>query len=162
MGMQFNTTQIDDPGEPGRIIDHDFLGGPARRERQRDGSQPGRPLGWRAFLIKGFCLGAVDETLENNWTISDSGERAWRNGQIIAHKIEFRDARLRREVQFVGMCYLNITSLDRQYLAGCFFRHQTSLSKESRSVSLPDERRPYSLAERRACILSVRDVTLPL
>jgi len=32
MRVQFDATQIDDPGEPGRIIDDDFLRGSARRE----------------------------------------------------------------------------------------------------------------------------------
>ena len=32
MRMQFDATEIDDPGEPGRIIDDDLLRGSARRE----------------------------------------------------------------------------------------------------------------------------------
>ncbi len=91
MRMQLDAAQVDDPGQPGRIIDDDFFRGAARRERQRDGSQPGGPLGGRALLIKRLALGAIDEALENDRTIPDSGQRARRDGQVVADKIEFRD-----------------------------------------------------------------------
>ena len=123
MGVQFDATQIDHPGEAGRVIDDDLLRGSARRERQGDGSQPGWPLGGCSLLIKGLCLGPVDETLENNRTIPDSGERARRNRQIVAYEVELRDTRLRREVQLAGMRYLDFASLDREHLAGVFFCH---------------------------------------
>ena len=95
MGVQFDATQIDDPGKPSRVIDDDLFRSSARREREGNCSQPWRPLSGRTLLIKRLTLGAVDETLQNNRTILDSGERARRNGQIVAHKIEFRDSRLR-------------------------------------------------------------------
>ena len=91
MRVQFDAAEIDDPGEPGRIIDDDLLRGSARGKRQCDGSQPGRPLGRRALLIKGLALGPVDETLENDRTIPNSGERARRNRQVVAYQVELRN-----------------------------------------------------------------------
>ena len=35
-------------------------------------------------------LGAVHEPFENDGTVPDSGERARRNRQVVAHQIEFR------------------------------------------------------------------------
>ncbi len=92
--MQLDAAQVDDPGEPGRIIDHDLFRGAARRERQRYRSQPRRPLGGRALLIKGLAFGAVDEALEHHRTIPDSGQSARRDRQIIADDVELRELRL--------------------------------------------------------------------
>ena len=55
MRVQFDAAEVDYPRESGRVIDDDLLRGSARRERQGDGSQPGRPLGRRSLLIKGLC-----------------------------------------------------------------------------------------------------------
>jgi hypothetical protein len=87
--VEFDATQIDYPGEPSRVIHHDLFRRSARRERQRDGSQPRRPHVRRTLLVKRLPFSAVDEPLQNNWTIPDSGHRAWRNLQVIAHEIEF-------------------------------------------------------------------------
>jgi hypothetical protein len=51
----------------------------------------GRPL-----LIKSFCLGTVDEALENNRTVFNSRERARCKGKIITNEIEICDSRLRK------------------------------------------------------------------
>ena len=70
--MQFDAAQIDDPRKSGGIVDHDFFRGSARWKRQRDGSQPIGPLGRRALLIESLAFRAVDESFEDDRTISDS------------------------------------------------------------------------------------------
>ena len=101
MRMQLDASQIDDPCQPRGIIDDDFFRSAARRERERDRSQPRGALRWRALLIKRLAFGAVDESLEDERTIADSGERARRDRQVVADEIEFRELGLLREVQLV-------------------------------------------------------------
>src|SRR5438067_507250 len=94
MRMQFDTTEIDYPGKPRRIIDNDFFSGAAGRERKGNSAQPGGALLRRALLVKRWSFSPVHESFEDNWTIANSSQRARRNRQIVANQIEFRDARL--------------------------------------------------------------------
>jgi len=94
MRVQFDAAKIHNPGKPGCIIDDNFFGGSAGRERQSDRTQPGRPVLWRALLIKRLRLGAVDETLENNWPVANSSERTRRDGEIVLNKFKLGDFRL--------------------------------------------------------------------
>ena len=112
VGMKFDAAEIHDPGEAGRIIDYNLFRGPARRERERDRSQPGRALRRGTLLIKGFSLSAVDETFENNWTVLDSGERTRRDGKIVADEIELGNSCL-REIELIGMRDADFTPLNR-------------------------------------------------
>ena len=95
MWMQFDAAQICDPGKPSRVVNDNLFRSSARRERQRNRSQPGGELGRRALLIKGPRLCAPYETLENHRTILDAGEGTRRNRQIVAYEIEFGDLYLR-------------------------------------------------------------------
>ena len=110
--MKFDAAEIHDPTEAGRIIDYDLFRGPARREGQRDRSQPGRTLRRGTLLIKGFSLSAVDETFENNWTVLDSGERTRRDGKVLADEIEFGNSRV-REIKLIGMRDADFTPVNR-------------------------------------------------
>src|SRR5215471_4603398 len=92
--MQLDAAEVDDPGEAGRIVDDDLFGGPAGREREHDGAQPGRPFRGRALLVEGFAFGAVHETFEDDGTVLNAGQRAGRDGQIVANQVEFGDLRL--------------------------------------------------------------------
>jgi hypothetical protein len=87
--MQLDASEVDDPCEPRRVIDYDFFSLTARRERQRNGSQPLGTLFGRALLIKRFGFGAVDKALENKRTIPNSGKSARRDRQVVTHQIEF-------------------------------------------------------------------------
>jgi hypothetical protein len=93
--VEFDTTQIYDPRKPGCVVDHDFFCRSSRRKRQDNGSQPRWPLRGRALLVKRTLLGTVHETLQNNRTVPDSSEGSWRNREIVAHEIQFRDSCLR-------------------------------------------------------------------
>src|SRR6266404_1067005 len=144
--MQFDTTQVYDPGEPSGLIDDHLLRFAARREGQRNRSQPGGPLFGCAFLIKRLGFGAVDEALENNRTIPDSSKSARRNRQIVAYEIEFRELRLFREIRLVRMGHRDFASLDRQNLRGDFLLHKKQANIPSLNLSL----------------LSCRDKPLPI
>jgi len=86
MRVQFDAAKVHNPDKPGCIIDDNFFGRSAGRERQSDRTQPGWPLLWRPLLIKRLRLGAVDETLENNWPVANSSERARCHGEIVLNK----------------------------------------------------------------------------
>ncbi len=90
---------------------------PEGNERVTVRSHAGR-LGGCALLIERLAFGAVDEALENQRTIPDSGESARRDRQVVAHEIEFRELRLPGKVRLVRVGYTNLASLDRQDL-GC-------------------------------------------
>jgi hypothetical protein len=75
-------------------------------------------LGGLPFLIERLAFGTVDEAFENERTILDASESARRDRQIVAHEIEFRELRLLRKIQLLGMGHLDLAPLDRQDL-GC-------------------------------------------
>ena len=74
--VQFDATQVHDPGEPRRIVDDDLFGRASRRERQRHGPQPGRTFVGRPLLVEGLALGPVHEALEDDRTVAHPGEGA--------------------------------------------------------------------------------------
>src|ERR1700744_1127336 len=90
MRMQFDATQIDDPGKASRIVYHDFFRSPARRERERDGPQPCGTLGGSSLLIESFALRAVYESFEDDRAIFNSRESARGDGQVIPNEVELR------------------------------------------------------------------------
>ena len=64
--MQLDAAEVDDPGEPRRVVDHDLLGRAPGRKRERHRAQPVGPLLRRALLVERLALGAVDEALEHD------------------------------------------------------------------------------------------------
>src|SRR5579872_2144874 len=127
MRVQFDAAQVNDPGKSGSVIDHYFFGSSAGRERQRDRTQPGRALFWRALLIKRLPFGAVDETLQHHRPILNPSQRTQSDGEIILNKFELSDSYLRREIQFLRVRDLDFLPADRQNFAGRFFCHKTRL-----------------------------------
>jgi hypothetical protein len=79
MGMQLDATKIDDPRKPRRVIDNDFFRSASGRERECYRSQPRGALRWCALLIERLTFGAIDVSLEDKRTVSDSDEHARRD-----------------------------------------------------------------------------------
>ena len=98
------------------------------------------PLRGRALLIKRLALGAVHEALEHDRTILDSGQSARRDRQVVAHEVEFRDFRLLRKIQLVGVRDTDLAPVDREHLGGFFFLHKNRLP-DLRQVRRPLRRR---------------------
>ena len=90
-------------------------------------------------MIKGLTLGTVNETLENDRTIADSGERARRDRQVVPHEIEFRDSRLCRKIQFVRMSYADFMPCNREHLAGFLLVHKDRLTPRRALIRLARE-----------------------
>jgi len=76
VGVEFNTTEINNPCQPRRIINHYFFRCSAGWKRQRYSSQPGRTLLGRALLVKRWLPGTVYKSLQNDWSILNSGKSA--------------------------------------------------------------------------------------
>lgn len=121
--MQFDATQVDNPGEPSGIIDNNFFSGSSGREGKRYGSQPGRSLRGCTLLIKCLRLGSVHEALENNRAILNAGQCPRRNRKIVPDQVQFRYSDLGRKIQFIWMRDNDIPSIDREHLAGRFLCH---------------------------------------
>ncbi len=70
--MQFNAAEINDPGKTGGVVDYHFFCCAPGREGKCDRSQKSWKIGRGSLLIKDLTFSAVDKTLENDWSISDS------------------------------------------------------------------------------------------
>src|SRR3954471_1044981 len=103
-------------------MDDDFFCSAAGRKRKRDSTQPGGALLRRTLLVKGWSLGAVHESLEDDRTVPNSSERSRRNRQIVANQVEFCNARL-REKELVRIRDTDFTPVNRQQLAGFRLGH---------------------------------------
>ncbi len=89
MRVQFDAAQIHDPGQSGRVVNHQFFRGAAGREGKRDGTQPIGVVGGGALLIKRLTLGSIDEALQHDGTVANPIQRARCDRQVVAHQVEF-------------------------------------------------------------------------
>jgi hypothetical protein len=58
---------------------------------------------------------------------SATGESAGGDRQIVMYEVEFRDARLPRQIQLVWMSHTDFTSVNREHLGGLCFPHENRL-----------------------------------
>src|SRR5207249_1643971 len=79
-------------------------------------------------LVKRLALSTVDEALENERTIPDSSQSAWRNRQVVADEIELREPRLPRKIRLARVGHSDLASLDREHLGGFFLPHKNRLT----------------------------------
>ena len=85
-------------------------------------------VGRGALLVEGLAFGSVDETLQDDGTILDSGEGSWGDGEVVADQVEFRELGLAREVGLVGIRDADFASVDGEEFGGGFFRHVRRLA----------------------------------
>ena len=95
--VQLDAAQVHDPGEAGRVVHDQLVGGATRGERQRDGLEPVGPLVGRALLVEGLALGAVDEALQDDGAVADSDERALGDREVVADDVELAELGTSRE-----------------------------------------------------------------
>jgi hypothetical protein len=134
MGVEFDTAEVDDPCQACCIINHYLFRPSAGWKRQGYSSQPWRTLLGRALLVKCWLLGAVYKSLQNDWSILNSGKSAGRNREIILHKVALGKAHLFREVQFVRMGYTHLAARNRELLACFLFSHRSRLPFTHESI----------------------------
>src|SRR5262249_49761167 len=89
--MQLDAAEVDDPGEPRRIVDHDLFRGTTGRKRQRHRPQPRRSLAGSALLVEGPAIGAVEDPLEQDRAMAKAAERARGDGRVVADEVELRE-----------------------------------------------------------------------
>ncbi len=101
--VQVETAEIDDPGEPRRVVDDDLVGRPAGRERQGDRAQPLRPVVRRPLLEERLARGAVDEPLQGHRAAAGAGQRSGCHREVVAHEVELgRPDRLEEDLARIG------------------------------------------------------------
>ena len=102
MRVEVDAAEVDDPGEPGRIVDHDLVGRPAGREGQRGGPDPvGRVLRC-PLLEERLARGAVDEPLQGHRPAAGPAQRAVRDGKVVVDQVELGVAGLRESRPCAG------------------------------------------------------------
>ena len=123
MRMQFNAAQVDNPCQPRRIVHNNFFRGSARRKRKSHGTQPIRALPGRTLLIERLPFRAMNEPLEDDWTILNSIESTGSDAEIIANQFDLRKLGLSGKIGFVRMSDADLPPVDYKYLCGFFFAH---------------------------------------
>ena len=114
--MEFDAAEVDNVGEAGGVVDYDLVGGAAGREGEGDGAEIGREIFGGAFLIEGLGLlaggeaGSVDEALEDDGAVGNSGERAGRYGQEVADYVELGELDFLGEVELGGVRDADLTA----------------------------------------------------
>ena len=90
--VEVDAAEVGDPGEAGRIVDHDLVGGPAGGEARArpSGCQSGRLSGAR-FWKKNSPAGAVRVALEGHRPAARAAQRALRDREVVADQVELRD-----------------------------------------------------------------------
>src|SRR4051812_9745183 len=114
MRMQLDTTQVHDPKQTCNVIDHQFLGGLARWERERYAADPLRARFRRALLVKrcGFC--AIDEALEHDWAPGDATQGALRDARVVLDQLQLRELQLLGEVELLRVRDAQFATRDRE------------------------------------------------
>ncbi len=86
--VEVDATEVGDPGETGRFVEDDLVGGPTRREGQRGDPDELGPLVRRTLLEERLPGRAVHEPLEGHRTVSHATERAVGHGHVVADEVE--------------------------------------------------------------------------
>jgi hypothetical protein len=89
MGMQFNASQVHNPSETRRPIDHKFLCSPTGRKRECHGAEPRRSINGRSLLIERLALGSIDEAFQYDGAILNSLQRAGRDRKVVTYEVKF-------------------------------------------------------------------------
>ena len=93
--VEVDAAEVGDPGEPGRVVDDDLVGGPPGREGQGGGpDELGQVLG-RPLLEERLPGGAVHEPLQRHRPTTGAAQRPVRDGQVVLHEVELGVTRLR-------------------------------------------------------------------
>ena len=142
--MQLDAAEVDDPGEAGRVVDHDLLGGAPGRKGERHRPQPLRPLLGRALLVERLALGAVDEALQHDRPIADAAQRAGRHREVVADEVELRELRLPREIGLVRVGDPDLAPVDREHRRFRCLGHDFRLACLMRHGKVPVAARPLS------------------
>ena len=121
--MKLDASEVHDPCEPCRVVDHDLLRRAAGGEGERRRPQPGGALLGGALLVEDLPFRAVDEALEHDGTVPNAAERSGRYRQVVADDVELRQLRLLREIGLARVGDAHLPAVDREDLRCLFRRH---------------------------------------
>src|SRR6185312_12169297 len=110
--VQFDASEVDYPGEAGRVVDDDLLCRAAGWKGKRDGAHPLGRVGRGALLVKDLAVGSVNEALENDRPVANACQRARRYREVVADDIDLRELRGLREIGLGGMRDANFAPVD--------------------------------------------------
>ena len=144
--IEVDAAEVGDPGQPGRLVEDDLVGGPAGRERQRRDPKEVGPVLGGPLLEEEVAGGAIDEALERHRPAAYAAQRAVGDRQVVADEVELRVAGL-REVDLVRVRDGHVAIADPDdLLAG---RHPRTIPRRGAAALDADRRRlgPARVAE---------------
>ena len=127
--VEVEAAEVRDPREAGRLVEHDLVGGPARREGERGRPDPVGRVVRGALLEERLLLGPVDEPLERHRAAADPGQRAVGDREEVPHQVELGVPGL-GEVHLVGVADRDLAVADLEDLLPC--RHATMLEERGK------------------------------
>ena len=127
MRMKLETGEVRHPHQRRRVARHDLLGRAPGRKLQRDDLDPWRPRLRCALLIEELAIDAVRIAHEHVWTAARAVQRSIGNRQVVAHEVELRMARLRKQ-HLARIRDHDLASVNGQQLLLRFARHEPTLS----------------------------------
>src|SRR5207302_6445819 len=126
MRIEVDASEVDDPGELGRLTDDDLLGGPARGKAEHHRLDPLRARAGRPLLEEGFTLGPVDEALERHRPPGHPAYGSLSHGRVVTDQIGLRVAGS-REKDLVRITDGDPPSTDIDHLAS--FGHARTIRR---------------------------------
>src|SRR5207253_10794106 len=126
MRIEVDASEVDDPGELGRLADDDLLGGPARGKAEHHRLDPLRARAGRPLLEEGFTLGPVDEALERHRPPGHPAYGSLGHGQVVTEQIGLGVAGSREE-DLVRITDGDLPSTDIDHLAS--FGHARTIRR---------------------------------
>ena len=132
--VQVDAAQVGHPGQPGRVAQHDLVGGPPGRERQLHGLHPVRPRRRRPLLEERLLIGPVDEPLERHRPSARAAQRALGHGQVVPDQVQLGVPGA-REIDLLRVADRDLAARDLDDLLGV--RHVTTIDGALLPASLP-------------------------
>ena len=123
--VEIDATEVDDPGELGRVAQHHFAGGAPGGELQLHGLDPEWPRLRGPLLEEENALRAVHVPLQRHRPATRPTQRAPGDRQVIADQIELRVSALREE-DLLRIRDGDLASLDLEELLAS--RHRRSIA----------------------------------
>ena len=97
MWVEVDASEVDDPRQGGRVVDHHLVGGPAGRERELDRAHELRNR-LRGPLLEERLAGCpVDEALEGHRAVPNAEQRAVGDREVVPDEIDLGDAGIGEE-----------------------------------------------------------------
>ena len=132
--MQLDAAEVDDPGQPRRIVNHDLLRRTARGKRECHRAQPRGPVLRRTLLVERLLVRTIHEALQDDRPVAYPEQRAGRHGQVVAHDVDLAQLHLAREVQLVRVRHAYRVAVDVEDLGIILLAHRVQPTAKRRRL----------------------------